>query len=203
MIHNVVFDMGNVLLRYDPMLPCLRHAGNIDEARLICDAVFGAPEWGERMDAGTIEEADFLALVQSRLDTPRLRELAALALGDWPLDGLYPVTGMDVITGRLHERGYKLYVLSNMCPRFREIEYKLPNSSLFMGALVSAEEKLVKPDPAIFLRLCERYSLKPEECLFIDDLPRNVEGAQSVGMTGYCFENLDVAGLGRYIDAMR
>lgn len=200
MIRNIVFDMGMVLMHYDPLLPCRRHAASEDEALIVRDALFGAPEWGARMDAGTIDEADFLTLVQSRLQTPRLRELAAKVLDDWLLDGLYPITGMDAVAEALHARGFKLYVLSNMCLRFREIEYKIPNYKLFEGALVSAEEKLLKPDPSIFKRLCDKFSLKPEECLFIDDLQRNVDGARSVGMSGYCFENCDVAALRGFLD---
>ena len=57
------------------------------------------------------------------------------------------------------------------------------------GTLISSEEKLIKPDPAIFRRFCEKFSLKADECLFTDDRPENIEGARSVGMTAIHFLN--------------
>ena len=59
----------------------------------------------------------------------------------------------------------------------------LPRRALLSGVVISGVEKLVKPDAAIFRLICERYALKPEECLFIDDNEQNVEGARAVGMT--------------------
>ncbi len=203
MIKNIIFDMGNVLLRYDPMLPCRRHALNESDAEQVCAALFRCPEWVSRMDAGTIDEADYLKLVQSRLETPRLKELAAKVLDDWMLDGLYPMHGMYELTEALHSRGYKLYVLSNMNRRFHEIEYKIPNYRCFEGAVVSSEEHLLKPDTAIFIRLCERFSLKPEECLFIDDVRANADGAKSAGMVGYSFEDGSLTRLREFIDGLK
>lgn len=199
MIRNIVFDMGNVLLWYEPILPCRRHAASEEDAQVVCRALFGAPEWASRMDAGTITEGEYLALIQSRLQTPVLRALADDVLSDWHVDGLYPVRGMDELASRLHAAGLKLFVLSNMCTRFRQIQYKLPSYALFEGALVSAEEKLLKPDPAIYLRLCEKFSLAPQECLFVDDLQRNANGAAAAGMLGYCFADGDIARLEDYI----
>ena len=57
----------------------------------------------------------------------------------------------------------------------------------------------MKPDPAIYRRLCDRFSLEASESLFIDDLQRNIEGAQSIGMSGYCFQDGDVARLRAYL----
>ncbi len=53
--------------------------------------------------------------------------------------------------------------------------------------MISAKEKLLKPDPALYRRLLDRYRLKAEECLFIDDLRENIEGAERVGIKGHCF----------------
>ena len=61
----------------------------------------------------------------------------------------------------------------------------------FDGFLISAEEKLVKPDPAIFRRLCEKFGLLASECLFIDDLQENVDAAVRLGFHGYRFEGTE------------
>ena len=113
-----------------------------------------------------------------------------------------PLAGMEQLVADLHDRGYRLYILSNAGHRFRTYEYKLPHPEYLSGILVSAEERMIKPDPRIFLRLCDKFSLKPEECLFIDDSAANVQGAESTGMTGYCFADGDVARLRAYLDGL-
>ena len=55
------------------------------------------------------------------------------------------------------------------------------------GYVVSAEERLMKPDPAIYRLLCERFSLEPSECLFVDDNEDNCVGARVAGMHAHCF----------------
>ena len=106
---------------------------------------------------------------------------------------------MAEVVQSLHERGYKLYILSNAAPSFRAYQYKLPHPELFSGMLVSAEEKLLKPDATIYHRLCDKFGLKAEECVFIDDLPVNVEGAERVGMHGYCYADGDVERLKAFL----
>ncbi len=199
MIRNIVFDMGMVLLIYNPMLSCLRHAGSEEEARRVYEAIFMAPEWVDGLDRGAITEEALLEAAQSRLDTPRLRRLAADVMADWHLDALWPKEGMDAVIESLLARGYRLYVLSNAGTRFHSYEYKIPHLKAFSGVLISAEERLLKPDPEIYRRLCDRFSLTAEECLFIDDVPRNVEGAEAVGMTGYCYADGDVKRLSAFL----
>src|SRR4029077_16062236 len=67
------------------------------------------------------------------------------------------------------------------------------------GVVISAHERLLKPDPQIYLRLCERYGLEPNDCLFIDDRPENVAGALAIGMQGHLFS--DPVTLGRALRA--
>ena len=199
MTHNIVFDMGDVLMMYRPIIPCLRYArGDRETALRLKEAIFDGPEW-PLTDEGSVSQEELLAAAQARLDTPELKALAAQVLRDWHLDGLWPARGMEQVVWDLHQRGHGLYILSNACLRFREFQYKIPHVELFSGILVSAEERLVKPDPAIYRRLCEKFSLEPRDCLFVDDLRRNVEGAQSVGMKGYWHQNTDVDALREFL----
>ena len=193
MIRNIVFDMGNVLLAFDPIQPCLRHAGNPEEARLLAEAIFFLPQWGEKIDGGECTDLEYISFAQSRLHTSRLRDLAARVMADWYLDGLYPVWGMAETVDRLLQRGYKLFLLSNAGYDFYDFAYKMPYLPRFCGVMISCEEKLRKPDPAIFLRLCEKYALKPEECLFVDDLAPNVRGAEAAGLHAHCFAHGNIA----------
>lgn len=192
MIRNIVFDMGMVLLDYNPYLPCLRHAGNAEDAAAVHRAIFGDPSWGPMIDGGVMTEAEYLVQAQKRLGSDRLKTLAADVMGDWWLDGLYPKSRMDQVIDGLLEKGYRLYILTNCGTRFYDFCYKIPRYDHFSGVLVSAEERMLKPHADIYERLCAKYGLRPEECLFVDDLPQNVEGARAVGMAGYCYADGDV-----------
>ena len=202
MIRNIVFDMGNVLLEWRPMLPCLRCTKDAQKAQTVCEAVFTHPEWGPIIDGARMTEPEYLAHAQERLDSQELKDAAAEAMSGYWTDGLYPKSGMEKVVKGLLEQGYDLYILSNCGHRFHDFSYKIPYISEFKGLLISAEEDLLKPDPAIYHRLCEKFGLKEEECLFIDDLAKNIEGAQSAGMQGYCYADGDVARLTAYLDGL-
>ena len=201
MIRNIVFDMGMVLLDHDPLLPCIRHAGR-ERAQALCDGIFWHPEWMELLDGGVMDEQAYIPRAQSRFEDPEMKRLVAEILNDWYLDALYPKSGMEAVQKDLLDRGFRLYVLSNAGYSFHKFSYKIKHIDRFSGIMVSAEERLMKPDPAIYRRLCDRFSLEASESLFIDDLPRNIEGAQKAGMNGYCFQDGDVARLRSFLEAL-
>ena len=66
-----------------------------------------------------------------------------------------------------------------------------PIFQLLEGQVISSEEKIIKPDRAIYERICQKYNLKPEECLFADDRMENVEAAQRFEMQVICFEDAE------------
>ncbi|MBR6571629.1 MAG: HAD family phosphatase [Clostridia bacterium] len=200
MIRNVVFDMGKVLLDYDPYQACYRHAKNTENAVLVKKAIFDHPDWAAKIDGGLLYEDEYLLDVQDRLETQELRDLAQAVLSDWWLDSLFPMRGMKELLEGLLDKGYRLYVLSNCGYRFRDFQYKIPCEDRFSGMLVSAEELLLKPDKAIFQRLCDKFQLQMDECIFVDDLQKNVDGAVAAGMQGYCFADGDVKRLKEWLD---
>jgi putative hydrolase of the HAD superfamily len=93
----------------------------------------------------------------------------------------------------LKEKGYNLYVLSNTASGMLESRQHDYNFfELFDGILLSHEVGAVKPYAKIYNILLEKYNLKPEECLFIDDFAWNVEGAKKVGIDGVVCTDPDV-----------
>ena len=102
---------------------------------------------------------------------------------------------MGAVVRDLKAKGYRMYICSNASLRFRTFQNEIPGFSMMEGALVSAEEKLLKPDPAIYRRLFEKFQIRPEESFFIDDLQENIDGAKACGMAGYCFADGDVVKL--------
>lgn len=89
---------------------------------------------------------------------------------------------------QFHDRGYGVYILSNYPVSYFEVHKAgfefLKHTD---GRVVSGYVKLLKPDPAIYRCLLEKYQLKAEECIFVDDLKANAEGACSVGIHGIQF----------------
>jgi len=199
MIRNIVFDMGMVLMQWSPMFPCLRYAKDPEKARILCENIFMHPEWGPMIDGGQMLEEDYFVHASKRMPTPELAQMCCDMAKDWTLDSLYPTSGMRAVLEELLKKGYRLYVLSNCGRHFREFQYRIPCIDQFTGILVSAEEKLIKPDPAIYHRLLEKFDLKAEECIFIDDLQKNIDAAKAVGFEGYCFADGDVARLREHL----
>ncbi|MEE0081805.1 MAG: HAD-IA family hydrolase [Catenibacterium mitsuokai] len=85
----------------------------------------------------------------------------------------------------LKEKGYSLYIISNFhLDAYNRFLKKQDWFTLFDGAIISAKEKLIKPDLRIYELLLERYQLKADECLFIDDSLNNINACKNIGMDG-------------------
>ncbi len=186
MIKNIVFDMGNVMLRFDRdyFLDAVGVKG--EDRKLLLNNVYVSLEWA-RMDRGSMTEAEAAASMCQRLPE-RLHEKVHRLVDQWDRP-ILPVEGTAELIAELKALGYQLYLLSNASYRQHEYWPRIPGSEYFDGALVSADEKLVKPQPEIYRLLFSRFSLRPEECFFIDDSPQNVEGAFYCGMPGAVFND--------------
>lgn len=185
MIKNIVFDMGNVLFAYNPKAYVQSIIDDEEVGNLILKELFYAKEWVD-LDNGLITEEQAMINIKNR--TPQYKNELQHAMDHWH-ENLIPIDGMNDIIKTLKEKGYKIYLLSNTSMRFYEYYEEHPIFDLFDGLLISAKEKLLKPDAAIFHRLLDLFSLKAEECIFIDDILENIKSAISVGFTGYHFDN--------------
>ena len=201
MIKNVIFDMGQVLIHWRPDMFTAQFELDKEEEALLMKEVFKNREWPQ-LDRGTISEEDATASVCTRLPE-KLHPMAERIIFDWWQRPLVPMEGMEALIQEIKENGYKIYLLSNASIRLREYFHRIPGSQYFDGQLVSAEEKLLKPQHEIYETLFERFDLVPEECFFIDDSPYNIEGAYLCGMAGAVFhgdveelrQNLKKAGI--------
>lgn len=193
MIKNIVFDMGNVLVRFDPELFMNRYSLTGEDRKLIRNEVFRSVEW-TMLDRGVIDEEIAEQHILPRLPE-RLHDAARGLIEKWD-DPIVPVEGMLELLQALKAKGYRLYLLSNAATRQPIYWARAEASKLMDGALISAEVKLLKPDPQIYRTFLHKFALRPEECVFIDDTPINVEGALYENMAGIVF-NMDVAALPR------
>lgn len=184
MIRNIVFDMGNVLLRFEPEMFMDRLPLNGEDRKILRKELFHSVEWIQT-DHGTLDTREAARRVRARVPE-RLREAVDRLIDHW-YEPMVPVDGMEELVRELKENGYKIWLLSNAGTNQHDYWPTLPVHRYFDGVMISGDEKLLKPDPAIYRRFTEKFGLIPEECLFIDDNPSNVEGAVFCGWEGIVF----------------
>lgn len=185
MIRNIVFDMGGVLIRFDPSRFLQLLSVSPEDQALLRRAVFQTVEWVQ-LDRGTLTEADAAPIMKRRLPA-RLHGAVDRLLCWWELE-LSPVEGMEALIAELKGLGYGIYLLSNTSLRQADYFGRIPGSQYFDGCVLSARCRLLKPQKEIFDLLLRAYGLSAEECFFIDDLPANVEGALYAGLNGAVFD---------------
>lgn len=194
MIHNIVFDMGQVLVYFRPDVFVERLGVPEEDRELLLREVFRDREWVQ-LDRGTLTEDEAVESICRRLPEHLHGAAAELVCGWWKRP-LLPVPGMAELIARLKAMGYGIYLLSNASRQLPRYFPRIPGSQYFDGRIVSADWLLLKPQKEIYEKLYEVYGLKPEECFFIDDQPANVEGAYCTGMEGAVFDG-DMARLCR------
>lgn len=185
MIRNIVFDMGQVILRFDP-IHFIDREGITDpeERKLIINELFQSVEWAQ-MDAGVLTEETAEPSILQRFPA-KMHEVVRHLLYNWA----YPrelVPGMEETVRQLKNEGYGIYLLSNASKAQHKYWPMIPVSSLFDGKLISCDVKTVKPCPQIYELFTQKFGLKAEECLFVDDSTANVAAAIACGWQGIVF----------------
>ncbi|QGM47849.1 HAD family hydrolase [Methylocystis heyeri] len=183
---KIIFDLGNVLLDWSPryLYSKIFH----DEAQLdwflanVC-----ADDWIRELDRG-MPFAEGVA-ERSRLFPQFAGQIEAFDTR-WQETLKGAIEGSVRLLEELHDAGAPIYALTNFsAEKYRETRPRYGFFSRFTGLVVSGEEGLIKPDPAIYRLLLQRFGLRAEECLFIDDRPANVVAAQELGIASVRFED--------------
>ncbi len=188
MIKNIVFDVGKVLVTYEPDA-CMIELGFDQKTRdAINAAVFRNPIWDES-DRGVLSPEElldcFIANAPEYAKEIRLARDSADRMHD-----LLPYA-VDWVKS-LKERGYHLYILSNYSKFAQEAcAYKMEFLPYMDGVVFSYQCKMIKPEPDIYQYLLDTYHLNPEECVFLDDRQVNIEAARQAGMHGILFQNYE------------
>ena len=186
MIKNLIFDFGKVLVDYDYMVVLDQVFATHDEAvaffhRLMDDG------WNERLDRESRSFVQIIADMQQAMPQwhDEIQQFAdrytEFVLGEMP--------GMRSLLVRLKAEGYHLYGLTNWCSRVHQTMRQFDIFSLLDGQVISSEERIVKPERAIYECVCRRFGLNPEECVFADDKRENIEAANAYGMHGILFSD--------------
>lgn len=187
MIKNIIFDFGGVLLDWNPRYLYKSYFNNDEEMEhFLADICNG--EWNIRQDAGR-PFAEAVKELQAKF--PEYAEAIQMYDDEWEKMLKCELPESIDLLKELKFMGYGIYGLTNWSAE--KIGYAFANYSffsLFDGIVVSGVEKVVKPDRKIYEILLERYSLKPGECVFIDDNQDNVDMAKVLGINAIRFDNI-------------
>jgi 2-haloacid dehalogenase len=183
---NVVFDIGNVLLHWDPRHLYRKIFADPGEMEWFLAHVCNA-EWNLKQDLGR-SFAD--AVAEASAAHPRLaREIEAFDRR-WHETLPAAIEGSVAILKELHQAGRPLYAITNFnAEKFRETRARFAFLAQFRDIVVSGEEGIAKPDAEIYRRLTRRNAMDPRACLFIDDNEANVAAARDSGMAGHHFRS--------------
>jgi len=198
MVPNIVFDMGGVLLDFSEARLMQHYFGHLSEEAQgqVHEAIFGSGLW-RRMDRGDFDEAGMVRAVCALL--PEELHAGVGAMISNYFEAMPPLPANEIIP-LLKARGQRVFLLTNAPLAFHREAHRLPTLPLFDGIFASCDVGMLKPDPAIYRAFLRKFDLRAEDCLFIDDVRANIEGAASVGMAGHCYEERDLERLKRVLN---
>jgi 2-haloacid dehalogenase len=185
-VDTVVWDVGNVLIRWDP--------------RFLYRQLFAAEAEMERFLAEICTDAWNVEQDRGRSWAEAIAERVALFPAQAAMIRAYSERWHDMVPGAvegtpeileaLRAAGVPLYAITNFsAEKFTEAQSRFAFLRGFRDVVVSAQERLLKPDPAIYRVLLQRNGLDASRCLFIDDSEKNVRGAEAVGMRAHFFRD--------------
>lgn len=183
---NIVFDFGGVLIDWNPRYLYRKIFSSTQEMDWFLENIC-TPEWNSRQDAGRPFSQ---GLAELKAKYPRYSAQIDDYFLRWEemLGGL--IKGSVELLKELYDKGYKIYGLTNWSAETMPLAKERYNFfPLFSGLVVSGEEKIIKPDAAIYKILLERYKLDPAQTLYIDDSTENTIAAAKLGMKTIDFES--------------
>ena len=177
MIKNIVFDYGNVLIRFKPEEEIIRFTNNIQDAMYLRNLIYLSEPW-KAGDRGSLSRGEIITqLCNLHPDRAVLLRTMMEQCSQW----LTMPKEIPPLLERLKEADYLLYYISNTNQAdYSTLVGKYPVLWSIPG-IASFREGLLKPDPEIFSLFLKRFSLQAQECLFIDDMQENTNAAEALG----------------------
>lgn len=178
-IKNIVFDIGNVLVRWDPLAIVSKAFPEHTEPHTLALKLLKEETWLD-LNRGIITEQEAIQQYHQALNIhpSRLENLMQVVR-----KSLTPLEGSFELVEKLHQAGYLLYIISdntNELVAYLREQYNFWDK--FTGVVISSEIGVLKPSPIIYHHLLDTYLLNPKESIFLDDLEANVKGAKAVNM---------------------
>ncbi len=188
MIKNIVFDFGGVLVEYDFKKFFANQLGGKEQAEWFMHHVL-TPEHNSMLDKADCSFDEYMAKWKRQWPD----YATVLEAFDRHYTDIFTneMPGIVTLMQQLKDKGYRLLGLSNWSAKVNDVIRKFPEPFAQLdGSLISHEVHLLKPDVSIFEAFCNRFGVKAEECLFIDDKPENVAGAKRAGLHAVVFSTV-------------
>ncbi|MER2520832.1 MAG: HAD family phosphatase [Bdellovibrionales bacterium] len=184
-IDTLIFDLGNVLIRWQarPVVEDICRKTGVDFGDFWDNRL---EAWNRRWDSGSMAEG----AATTAKEFPAYAAVCHSFCERWIEMLGEPIEGSVKILEDMKASGYRLYAGSNWASdTFELARPRMPFLSLFDGLHISGHIGCAKPSPKFFTTLLDKFSVKPEQAVFIDDKSENISAAQSVGLHGIQFQN--------------
>ncbi len=199
MIKNVIFDFGQVLVKFDPKYMVEQYVSDKEDSELLQSVVFDRLYW-DKLDAGTITDKQTVAEIKTRIPK-RLFEVAEKIYYNW-IYNIPEIEGMcEVVEFSKQKTNGRVFLLSNISTYFADHKEDIPILKQINKCVFSATCGYTKPNREIFEYICKKYDLNPNETLFVDDNANNIKGAESYGIKGYLFDG-NATALKKYLETV-
>lgn len=188
MIRNIIFDIGNVCVTFDPYAYFIEKFKDEEKTLKLCKLMFEHDAWLQ-YDQGIVYMEDLYEIYHKEF--PQYNKEMDWMLAHW-MELMKPIPTTFTLMKKLKEAGFHIYLLSNISED--SFVYLKTTQDFFQyvdGMTLSYKEKVIKPDVKIYERLLHTYHLHAEECLFIDDIPDNIDVAKIIGMHGIVYINAE------------
>lgn len=186
MIKNVLFDFGQVLVHFEPEYMVRQYVTDNEDVKLLSEVIFDRLYW-DKLDLGTITDEETIALCRKRLPA-RLWDVAEKIHINW-IYNIPEIDGMKELIKYIKEK-YRVgvYVLSNISHYFADHSGEIDILKDADGCVFSARVGVTKPDHRIFNYACEKFGIKANETVFVDDNSNNISSSIDFGLRGYLFD---------------
>ena len=195
---NFIFDIGNVLVDYRPEIYVNALFSDKSFAEKINNIIFKSPEWLD-MDRGLLTHKEAIEIFCERepVYEAEIRHTMRRYCDMFSPTQVFCKTFIAIqdtidLLPRIKEIGHGLYYLSNM--HYETRDFLLDNYSffnMFDGGVFSCDVNVIKPSPEIYRHFLNKYQLKPDECIFFDDMEENVSAAEKEGIKSVLFTTAD------------
>ena len=199
MIKNIIFDFGQVLVRFDPEYMTSKYLSDKDDIKTVSAVIFDRLYW-DKLDKGTIDDEQVISLSNQRLDE-KFHSVTEKIYYNW-IYNIPEIEGMRSILEKLKEKGVRLFLLSNISKYFATHSEQIDILSYFEKCIFSAVCGYTKPNTNIFCHTLKECEISPEETLFVDDNSANIEGAKSAGIHSFLFDG-DAKKLEEYLETQK
>lgn len=188
MIKNIVFDIGNVLVKWNPTYIVSQTFPDHENHAALAQQIFKSKLWLDH-NYGMFTEEQIIQQYHRTLGIPVVQLNRMM---DFVKESQTPVDGSHKLLDKIYDANFPLYALSD---NTREIVAYLKKKynfwHKFTGIVISAEVGSVKPNPEIYHHLLNKYQLNAYETIFIDDIAANIEAAKALKMHGIVFQNTE------------